>query len=294
MSMLDKKIIYFILVVDMGSFSAAARKVFLSQSAISQQISLLEQELSISLFDRTGYKPILTDAGRLFYEGCISIRNQCNSLEHNVKNINSEHLCIGFTGAFENKELLEVINKYNESSSGIEVSFLKNNFYGCVKDLLEGRTDLSFGLTSEFKNWDDISYETLFSYELCVICAPNHRLSNLKEIAVNELNEEKFIILSPNYGRGFYKEFMNYMRLDKIKPKSIKEVDTFDELVFHVSLGSGIGIVARSVVSDNNINILKLLDSHHKSEAAIAYRKNQDNNNVIEFIKACKRYFKTL
>lgn len=55
--MLDRKIEYFIEVVEKGSFSSAARSFLLSQSAVSQQIALLENELNIQLFDRTGYKP---------------------------------------------------------------------------------------------------------------------------------------------------------------------------------------------------------------------------------------------
>ena len=54
--MLDRKIEYFIEVVEKGSFSSSARSFLLSQSAVSQQIALLENELNIQLFDRTGYK----------------------------------------------------------------------------------------------------------------------------------------------------------------------------------------------------------------------------------------------
>lgn len=67
--MLDKKIVYFIEVVNEGSFSAASRKLLISQAAISQQITLLESELNVKLFDRDGYRPILTSAGRQFYQG---------------------------------------------------------------------------------------------------------------------------------------------------------------------------------------------------------------------------------
>lgn len=55
--MLDRKIEYFIEVVEKGSFSSAARSFLLSQSAISQSDHIIENELNIQLFDRTGYKP---------------------------------------------------------------------------------------------------------------------------------------------------------------------------------------------------------------------------------------------
>ena len=58
--MLDKKIEFFIATVETGSFSGAARKLMLSQSAVSQQINLLEEELAVKLFDRSNYRPRLT------------------------------------------------------------------------------------------------------------------------------------------------------------------------------------------------------------------------------------------
>lgn len=69
MQMLDKKIEYFIIAAEEGLFSAAARKLYLSQANLSKQITQLEIEMGVTLFDRDGYRPILTDAGEYF---CIT------------------------------------------------------------------------------------------------------------------------------------------------------------------------------------------------------------------------------
>ena len=72
--MLERKIQYFIDGVQEGSFSSAAKKYLLSQSAISQQITQLENEIGVILFDRSGYKPKLTNQGKVFYEGCLKLQ----------------------------------------------------------------------------------------------------------------------------------------------------------------------------------------------------------------------------
>ena len=51
-----------------GSFSKAAKKFYLSQSAISQQITKLENDLGFSLFDRRTYYPTLTEEGKRYYD----------------------------------------------------------------------------------------------------------------------------------------------------------------------------------------------------------------------------------
>ena len=72
--MFKQVIYYFIAVVEQGSFSKAAKKFYLSQSAISQQITQLENEIGVILFDRSGYKPKLTNQGKVFYEGCLKLQ----------------------------------------------------------------------------------------------------------------------------------------------------------------------------------------------------------------------------
>ena len=66
--MFKQVIYYFIAVVEQGSFSKAAKKFYLSQSAISQQITKLENDLGFSLFDRRTYYPTLTEEGKRYYD----------------------------------------------------------------------------------------------------------------------------------------------------------------------------------------------------------------------------------
>ena len=65
--MLLKQLEYFILVCDQKSFTEAANLAFISQSAISQQIKTLEQELGVTLLHRQGRSFTLTPAGNYFY-----------------------------------------------------------------------------------------------------------------------------------------------------------------------------------------------------------------------------------
>lgn len=80
MALLDQKILYFLKVVEAGSFSGAARALYLSQPALSKQMAKLEQELGFPLFNRSGYRPVLTAKGQLFYQACIRLDRQCREM----------------------------------------------------------------------------------------------------------------------------------------------------------------------------------------------------------------------
>lgn len=60
---------YFVEIADSGSFSAAAERLFVAQSALSRQIKALETQLQTSLFERTARQPRLTAAGEAFTRG---------------------------------------------------------------------------------------------------------------------------------------------------------------------------------------------------------------------------------
>lgn len=80
------------------SFTRAAKELFVSQPAITKHINELERQYSVRLFDRTGGKIMLTDAGRLMLEHCSRILDEYNRMEYDMNLLNersSGHISIG-------------------------------------------------------------------------------------------------------------------------------------------------------------------------------------------------------
>jgi len=80
----------FIEVVKQKSFSAAAKKLHRSPSAISKQISQLEQKLNAQLVDRTTRSLSVTDAGQTYYERCIDMSSRMQDAETEIKDLSEE------------------------------------------------------------------------------------------------------------------------------------------------------------------------------------------------------------
>lgn len=81
----DKQIGAFLSVVQSGSFSAAARKQYISPQAIIQQIDLLEREVGVTLFARSRRGVTLTPAGQLFYNGAVALSDNLKALLQEVR-----------------------------------------------------------------------------------------------------------------------------------------------------------------------------------------------------------------
>ena len=109
--MFKQVIYYFIAVVEQGSFSKAAKKFYLSQSAISQQITKLENDLGFSLFDRRTYYPTLTEEGKRYYDLAKKLLSDYKNEYNDIKeNLQKDVLTIGITGPFERKHVPLLLN----------------------------------------------------------------------------------------------------------------------------------------------------------------------------------------
>ncbi|QND51276.1 LysR family transcriptional regulator [Phyllobacterium sp. 628] len=78
------RFIYFVTVVDLGSFTAAAERLGVAKAVVSHQLSKLEEELGTTLLIRTTRRLRTTEAGRRFYERCIVILREAENAIHEV------------------------------------------------------------------------------------------------------------------------------------------------------------------------------------------------------------------
>lgn len=117
----------FLTVAEAGSFTRAGRELNLSQSAVSRQVSLLEETLSTSLFHRNSRGLVLTEAGEDFYE---TIRAMANKLAMGVARINERQekpegpLKITTSVAFGSSWLTSRMNLFHQLYPDISVSLL--------------------------------------------------------------------------------------------------------------------------------------------------------------------------
>lgn len=294
MSVLEKKIYYFISVVEEGSFSAAAKKQYVSQANLSKQISILESEVGVELFDRNGYRPVLTDAGKFFYDKIKVVREKEDELIDGLSKFIPGSVKAGFTGVFENRELIEAIRAYQEQYSGNEIELNRFDFEGCAKALVDEQIDICFGLESVFKKYKGIKYDILHGYDICFICTKKHPLSKLKCVSVDQIKDEELVVLSKKFSHDYYNDFMESCKQDGYKPKVKKEVDNFDELILSVCLGEATAIGGVSYIQESEIVGIPIVGTHHSPNYVVAYQEDRLSSNAGLFLKYIKEYFGTL
>ncbi|SFK19735.1 DNA-binding transcriptional regulator, LysR family [Marinilactibacillus piezotolerans] len=296
--MLDKRILYFLAVVEEGSFSAAGKAHYITQSAISQQVASLENDLNIPLFDRTFYKPRLTKAGEKYYAFCKDILyKEVDVLNEMYKLANAEEeiLHIGITGPLESKHLPNIIVRYEKLYPEKVIKVTKCSFSSGVDQLLSGELDVAFGISNDLSYHTTIAVTELIKHKICVICSPEHPLAECKSIDSKELKNVPVVSLSKKSGPNFYADFMRSFREDGFTPNIVKYVDNLDELILDVRLNRGIAWTSKEVINETDkVHILDINDSHHGATFAVGRRKRNLREDVKVFIELCSDYFSTV
>lgn len=152
---------YILEVARFGSLSIAARKLFVSQPALSRSIRLVEEEFGITIFDRSSYPLSLTDAGRIFVDKGTLIYNSMNNLKAALESteLTPKELRIGLSdsGSLVN---LNVVSEFHRRYPDLRLIFVEREVYLLERMMESGKLDLMFSLTPDFS--DDIRVFEIF------------------------------------------------------------------------------------------------------------------------------------
>ena len=291
--MFKQVIYYFIAVVEQGSFSKAAKKFYLSQSAISQQITKLENDLGFSLFDRRTYYPTLTEEGKRYYDLAKKLLSDYKNEYNDIKeNLQKEVLTIGSTGPFERKHVPFIVKQFKENDA-ISIDIKAFNLFTCIEKLNNREIDIAFGLSNNFKYYPDLIYRTIYHSHVCVVTSLEHPLSHKEYVTIKDIKNEPLIVLSKKQGKEYYHDYMEAFRLDGMIPYIKKEVDDLNEYVMAISLGEGIGLSATEVISENDqVAVIPLKESHHHADYAVGYHQDNGKKAIQQFMKYVEDYFR--
>jgi DNA-binding transcriptional LysR family regulator len=167
-----------------GSFAAAGEELHRVPSAITYTIQKLEQDLEVKLFDRTGHRAKLTEAGEeLLREGRHLLRT-ATDLECRVKRVATgweTELRIAVDDIIPTERLFPLLKDFYREGSGTRIKLTAEILGGCWDALMTGRTDLVIGAPGEAPPEGSLSVEPMGQFEFVFVAAPDHPLATASE-----------------------------------------------------------------------------------------------------------------
>lgn len=169
----------FLAIVETGSFSSAARKLSRAQSAVSYAVANLERLLELELFDRTGRKPTLTEAGRALVDEARAVDAHVDRLLARARQMREgvePRLAIAVDVFFPMPILLEVLAAFRQQYPSVPVH-LRTEALGAVAQLVDDGV-VQFGISEPLAEFPaGIDRTPLIAIELVTVCAPTHPLA---------------------------------------------------------------------------------------------------------------------
>ena len=282
----------FVVVAEQLSFIRSARLLHLSQSALTEQIQKLEEELGVQLLIRDRRSVKLTDVGMVFLAEARATLTCARQAVERVQTATTGEigrLRIGFVSS----AALEVV-------PGIVVAF-KSQFPGVTLDLTYQRTSSQIkGLISESidvgfvrlpLSHDELTIRVIHREPFVVVLPNGHPLANEAQIRLLQVQNEKFVAYGRRWAPGFYDAVLQMCTREGFSPEIIQETGEMSTAVALVAAGVGIAILPQSVVltQSQNVVVKPLPSSAGFSETAIAVRRLNNSSLIESFIQIAEK-----
>jgi len=280
-----KKIEYFICCAECLNITHAAKRLHISQQALSKQIKLLELELGEKLFERTNTSLKLTEIGKKVYDTFKPlIRNLYHGYEEVQDFIKHKQKIVKFAYFSDipyNKIIAPLMKRMQEINPDIRISMLATDI-GLDRELLEmDSVDFVVSMRTEDSLWDNVEYSVIKKLTSKIIVSENHPWYQKERITVEDIEKESFIVYETGSvcDRDFYLSF--------IKAKDRIPVPNVDTYMGVLAQGQGFGIMSDTYSRrDGNYKLFDLPECYaHTMEIVVAYKKLHPLREVFEQIK---------
>lgn len=249
-------------VFEEGSMTGAARKIHMSQPAVSQTIREIEDQYGTELFERYGSKLYVTEAGRILYHYSRRIMNLYRDLDEAIQlNDGVREIRVGANISAGTAQLIGLIQKFNQSYPNIAVKTMVFQAPVLLKALQQNELDIA--LVEDQKKtggFGDFVMEPYYKDRIMVACSTDHPFAG-QSVKIRALENETFLFREK--GAGVRDMFDNILSLKGMQVNVGWECTSTDAIVEAVKLNMGIAVLPYLLVK-------KYLDAGEISEITIS------------------------
>ncbi|HKT87203.1 MAG TPA: LysR family transcriptional regulator [Candidatus Sulfotelmatobacter sp.] len=272
-------------------FSRAADKLFRTQSAVSQTIRKLEDELGEALFDRSSREGVLTDAGKVLYEYAeklINLRSEASESLAELKELQKGKLVVA-ANELTVLYLLPVLAEFRRLHPMIKITVERALGSHIPDEVLS--YSVEFGVLSYAPQDPSLHSIVIFSDQLVFVVPPTHPLASAPQISIRQLGAESFVahIVSSPYREKVIQMFKNH----KTPLHMDLELPTLQAIKRYVAMGSGVAFVpeisVEAEIARGELVSIPVRELQLKRKLRLIYRKDASLSHAARaFLKVAE------
>lgn len=266
--------------VDLESFSLAAERNFITQSAVSQQIRALEEKFKRRLLDRIrGRREVkLTPEGEVFYRESKLVLDAYEHLNESLRGVVGK---IGGTVKVATvysvglHELPAKVREFMTKFPAAKIDLEYSRTTRVVRDVLNGTVELGVLAFPEPRR--GLTITPMPDNLLVLIAPPDHKFAKRKKIKVTELNGEEFVHFERDVPTR--KAMDKIFKANNVEVKKVAEFDNIETIKRAVEVGFGLAIVPEPAVIEarnaGTIAVIELAEKYWIRSVGVIYRSDR-------------------
>lgn len=287
-----KQLLTFVTVVDEGGFSPAAKKLFITQPAVSWQIKSLEKVLDVLLIERSEREVLLTQAGEILYRNSKIIIDQYKVLGEDIEqfkenaNGNIRIAASTIPGEYLLPSLIKTFKRVHEN---INTKIYISDSNEVIEKVISG--SVCFGIIGYQPVHPDLEIDFFATDRLKLVCSIDYPVKRFKDL--NALTKETLIMREE--GSGTRTVTLEYLKQNACPIETLHKNPVFGSTISSLSAiesGLGIGWVSESAITDSlKLKRIKILSDTYdipRQLYYIRYKKRKLNPSAEAFINFLK------
>ena len=242
---------YFVAITQNSSFSKAAQLHYISQTAVSQQIKLLEEEFQVPLFVRAHHAVHLTAAGQVLYDYAVRILDLTEQAAARTRAAKPDFyppIEIGVMSGMERLPLMEKLLQFKEHSPHIPLRFHFGGYPKLQKQVQQ--KELDFALVLEIMPLPagtSLASVVVAQLQQYVVLNRQSRLASYVSLKHEQLSDETYSVL--RLDRELWGQLSAKLERQGIDTRTTRFADSMEALVLQISFDGGYALLAKPVIA---------------------------------------------
>lgn len=268
----------FIAVAEAGNFTRAAEELLLSQSSLTVTIRQLEEDLGVTLLNRTTRQVHMTTDGEKFLIDAKRVISEFDRM------ISGMHLSASQLGGTVRVAVLpsvairlmpEIITEFHQKHDDVRIQLRDDNARGLHRQVRENEVD--FGISNKWYDYPELEYIPLTQDRFGVVCRKDDPLASKKEpVTWNDIDPERLFIMAAD--TGIYTTLKETPELENLLVTTAGEVLVMVTLLEMVRVGLGVTVLpelAKPRAIESDLAFLPLVQPVVKRKLCLIRRRNE-------------------
>lgn len=296
-----QQIKYIVTVAETGNITEAAKRLFISQPSLTNAVRELENEMQVTIFNRTNKGVVVTNEGDVFLSYARQILEQVGLLEEKYLNVKERRPRFSVSCqhySFAVNAFVDVIKMFDVDQ--YDFTLRETQTYEIIEDVSKLRSEIGILYVSskneeiigKLLKQNDLAFQELFVAKPHVFIYSKHPLAERESIALEELEEYPYLSFEQGEYNSFYFSEEILSTLDRKKNVKVRDRATLFNLVIGLNgYTVSSGVISRELNGENIIAKPLLVDEYMR--IGIIRQKNMPLSRYgVLYIEALQKYIK--